>query len=146
MMITTSHFFHGIEERSHVFIPLEFKHRKDTRPLWRMDFFSYLDGVWEWVQVTSDHMANHYSSGPCLCHCKSIISSTSTSVKYSTSNRVLSCIYPTFCLIIAQGRGHNPCKGSIRNVKVHPGTSDPPPQQIKHMGRIPPIKTWRVHT
>ena len=61
MMITTSHIFHGIEERSHAFIPLEFKHHKDTRPLWRMAFFSYLDGLWEWFQVTSDHMANHYT-------------------------------------------------------------------------------------
>ena len=60
MMITTSHFY-GIEERSHVFIPLELQHRKDTRPLWRTAIFSYLDGVWEWVQVTSDHVANHYT-------------------------------------------------------------------------------------
>ena len=61
MMITTSHFFYGIEERSHVFIPLEFKHHRGTRSLWRMAFFSYLDGVWEWVQVTSDHVASHYT-------------------------------------------------------------------------------------
>ena len=59
MMITTFHFFYGIEERSHVFIPVEFNHNKDTRPLWRTAFFSYLDGVWEWVQVTSDHVADH---------------------------------------------------------------------------------------
>ena len=62
MMITTTHFFYGIKERSHVFIPLEFKHHKDTRPLWRTGFFSCLSGVWEWVQVTSDHMANHYTA------------------------------------------------------------------------------------
>ena len=30
MMITSTHFFHGIEERVHVFIPLEFKHCRDT--------------------------------------------------------------------------------------------------------------------
>ena len=59
IMIATTHFFYGIKERSHVFIQLEFKHCKDTRPLWRTAFFSYLDGVWEWVQVTSDHVANH---------------------------------------------------------------------------------------
>ena len=45
MTIATTHFFHGIEERVHVFIPLEFKHCRDTQPLWRMAFFSYLDGV-----------------------------------------------------------------------------------------------------
>ena len=61
-MIATTHFFHGIEERVHVFIPLEFKHCRDTQPLWRMAFFSYLDGVWEWVQVTNDHVANHYTT------------------------------------------------------------------------------------
>ena len=62
MMIATTHFFHGIEERVHVFILLEFKHCRDTQPLWRTAFFSYLDRVWEWVQVTSDHMANHYTA------------------------------------------------------------------------------------
>ena len=62
MMIATTHFFHGIKKRAHVFIPLEFKHHRDTQPLWRMAFFSTLDGVWKGVQVTSDHMANHYTT------------------------------------------------------------------------------------
>ena len=62
MMITSTHFFHGIEERAHVFIPLDFKHPRDNRSLWRTGFFSYLDGVWEWVQVTCDHVANHYTT------------------------------------------------------------------------------------
>ena len=53
MMITTTYFF-GIEERAHVFLPLEFKHHRNSRPLWRTVFFSCLNGVWEWVQVTSD--------------------------------------------------------------------------------------------
>ena len=61
-MIAMTHFFHGIKERAHVFIPLEFKHCRDTRPLWRTALFSYLNGVWEWVQVTSGHMANHYTA------------------------------------------------------------------------------------
>ena len=29
--------------------------------MWRTTFFSYLNGVWEWVQVASDHVANHYT-------------------------------------------------------------------------------------
>ena len=62
IMITTTHFFYGIEERSHIFIPLEFKHHRDIGPLWRTAFFSYLNWVQEWVQVTSDHVANHYSA------------------------------------------------------------------------------------
>ena len=61
MMITITHFY-GIEQRSHVFIPLEFKHHRDTWPLWRTAFFFYLDGVWEWIQVTSDHIANCYTA------------------------------------------------------------------------------------
>ena len=61
MMVVTTHFY-VIEEMAHVFIPLEFKHHRDTRPLWRTAFFSHLDGVWEWVQVTSDHVANHYTA------------------------------------------------------------------------------------
>ena len=64
VVITSTHFFHGIEERVHVFIPLEFKHHRDTQSVWRTAFFSYLDGVWEWVQVTCDHVANHYTALP----------------------------------------------------------------------------------
>ena len=29
--------------------------------MWRTAFFSYLNRVWEWIQVTSNHMANHYT-------------------------------------------------------------------------------------
>ena len=61
MMIALTH-FHGIEERVHVFIPLNFKHPTDNRSLWRTGFFSYLDRVWEWVQVTCDYVANHYTA------------------------------------------------------------------------------------
>ena len=61
MMVTSSHFFYGIEERAHLFIPLDFRHKKDTRSMWRASFFSYLDGVWEWVQVMSDHVNNYYT-------------------------------------------------------------------------------------
>ena len=61
-MIASTYFIHGIEERVHVFIPLDFKHPRDNRFLWRTGFFSYLDGVWEWIQVTCDHMANHYTT------------------------------------------------------------------------------------
>ena len=62
MMITSTHFFCGIEERAHVFIPLKFKHHRDTQSLWRTAFFSYLDRVLKWVQVASDHVANHYTT------------------------------------------------------------------------------------
>ena len=62
MMIASTHFFHGIEERVHVFIPLDFKHLRDNQSLWRTGFFSYLDRVWEWVQVICDHVANYYTA------------------------------------------------------------------------------------
>ena len=61
MMVVSSHFFDGIEERAHVFIPLNFRHKKEARSMWRAAFFSYLDGVWEWVQVTSNHADNYYT-------------------------------------------------------------------------------------
>ena len=80
MMITTSHFFYGIRERSHVFIPLEFKHCKDTSPL---ENGLYLVPQWGMGMGPGDQWSRGqplYCSGPCLCHCKSIMSSTYTSV------------------------------------------------------------------
>ena len=59
MMVATRHAFHGIQERANVFIPLEFRHPRDMRPRWRTASFQYLDGVWECIQVMSDHMASH---------------------------------------------------------------------------------------
>ena len=61
MMLATNHHFKGIQERAMVFIPLEFRDPQDTRSQWRVASFEYLDEVWEWVQVMSDHMASHYT-------------------------------------------------------------------------------------
>ena len=61
MMLATKHHFHSIQERANVFIPLEFRDPRDIRPRWRTASFQYLDGVWEWVQVMSDHVASHYT-------------------------------------------------------------------------------------
>ena len=60
MMLATTHFFNILEEWVNVFIPLKFNHPQDTRPMWSTATFSYLDGVWEWVQVPSDHVTNLY--------------------------------------------------------------------------------------
>ena len=120
-MMITSHFFNGIKERSHVFIPLEFNHQRNTRPMWRTAFFSYLDGVWEWVQVISDHMANHYTL---LAHAYATIKASSP-----THTQVLSIVPPTECSfavtlpsawLLHKGEATTHPKGSIRNVKVHP--------------------------
>ena len=127
MMITTNHFFYGIEERSHVFIPLEFKHCRDTRPLWRTAFFFYLDGVWEWVQVTSDHVTKHYIA---LAH-----PYAATKASSQTHPQVSSITPPTECSfgvtlpstqLLHKGGATTCPNGWIRNVKVHPGSSDPP--------------------
>ena len=88
-MITSTRFFHGIKERAHVFIPLEFKHCRDTQSLQRTAFFSYLDGVWEWVQVTSDHVANHYTT---LAHAYA-----ATKASSQVHRQVLSIAPPTEC-------------------------------------------------
>ena len=88
-MITSTRFFHGIKERAHVFIALEFKHCRDTQSLQRTAFFSYLDGVWEWVQVTSDHVANHYTT---LAHAYA-----ATKASSQVHRQVLSIAPPTEC-------------------------------------------------
>ena len=127
MMITRTHFVNGIKERLHVFIPLEFKHHRDTRPLWRTAFFSYLDGIWEWVQVTSDHVANHYTL---LTHvyaaakASSLVHAQSSSIAPPTECP-MAVPLPSAQLSHKGGATTHP-NVSIRNVKVHPGSSDPP--------------------
>ena len=61
MMLATKHHFHSIQERANVFIPFEFRDPRDIRPRWRTASFQYLNGVWEWVQVTSDNVVSHYT-------------------------------------------------------------------------------------
>ena len=111
----------------HVFIPFEFKHCRDSQSLWRTAFFSYLDRVWEWVQVTSDHVANHYTA---LAHAYAAIKASSL-----VHRQVSSIAPPTECLLavtlpsaqLSNKGGTTTCpEGSLRNVKVHPGSSDPP--------------------
>ena len=127
MMITTTHFFHGIEERSHVLIPLEFKHPRDTQPLWRTAFSSYLDGVWEWVQVTSDHVANHYTT---LTH-----AFAATKASSQTHRQVSSILPPTECLLavtlpsaqlLNKGGSHDTPMGFDKKHQGPSWTSDPP--------------------
>ena len=126
-MITLTHFFNRIEERAHVFIPLEFKHCRDNQSLWRTAFFSYLDRVWEWVQVASDHVANHYTT---LTHAYA-----ATKAFSQVHRQVLSIVPPTECSLaitlpsaqLLNKGGATTCPwGLLRNVKVHPGSSDPP--------------------
>ena len=92
-----------------------------------MSSFSYLNGVWEWVQVTSDHMVNHYTL---LAHAYA-----ATKISSQTHAQVLSIVPPTECSLavtlpsaqlLHKGGATTHPKGSIRNVKVHPRSSDPP--------------------
>ena len=114
MMITSTHFFHGIEERAHVFIPLEFKHHRDTRSLWRTAFFSYLDGLWEWVQVTSDHVANHYTT---LAHAYAPTKASSQAHRQVSSIAPLTVFnshHLTFCSIVKQEWSHYTPMGLVK--------------------------------
>ena len=60
-----------------------------TQPLLRTAFFSYLDGVWKRVQVTSDHVVNHYTT---LAHAFVAIKASS-----QMHRQVLSIAPPTEC-------------------------------------------------
>ena len=127
MMLTTNHHFKGIQERTMVFIPLEFRDLQDTRSQWRVASFEYLDGVWEWVQVTSDHVASHY---------------TMLAIQYAAKpaggapqNHVSIVTLPTECsqtidLPSAQmsnkGGATTRPKRLVCYVKVDPGSADPP--------------------
>ena len=48
------------------------------------------------------------------------------SIEHCTPNRVLPGGHLAFCMIINKGGANTHPKGLIRNVKVHPGSSDPP--------------------
>ena len=127
MMVATRHAFHSIQERANVFIPLEFRHPRDMRPRWRTASFQYLDKVWEWVQVTSNHVASHYTllanaygakpTKSQACHQVSTVAPlTECSLTIDLPSTQLS----------HKGGGNTRPKGSIQNVKVDPGSSNPP--------------------
>ena len=126
MMLATNHHFEGIQERAMVFIPLKFRDPQDIRSQWRVASFQHLNGVWEWVQVMSDHMASHY---------------TMLAIQYATKpasrapqNHVLIVTPPTGCSqtidlpsaqISNKGGATMRPKGSVHHVKVNPGSADP---------------------
>ena len=138
MMIAMLHFFNDIEERLHMFIPWEFKHRRDTRLMWRTAFFSYLDGVWEWIQVTSNHVANHYTL---LAHVYAAEKALTP-----TLAQVSSIVPPTECSLVvtlpsAQLSHNNPSKGFHQECECPPWIFRPS-RCMDNMGRVPSIETW----
>ena len=127
MMLATKHHFHGIQERANVFIPLEFRDLRDIRPRWRTALFQYLDRVWEWVQVMSDHVASHYT----------LLANThgAKPAQSPAHHQVLTVTPPTECSMAInlpsawlshKGGATTRPKGSVRNVTVNLGSSNPP--------------------
>ena len=85
------------------------------------------DRVWESVQVTCDHMANHYTA---LAH-----TYAATKASSRVCRQVSSIVPPTECSLaitlppaqlLNRGGATTHPRGSLQNVKVHPGSSDPP--------------------
>ena len=126
-MVATRHPFHGIQERANVFIPLEFRHPRYIRPRWRTASFQYLDGMWEYVQVMSDHVASHYTL---LANAYS-----AKPVKNQAHHQVLTITSLTECSLAIdspsaqlshKGGATTRPKGLIQNVKVDSESSNPP--------------------
>ena len=127
IMLATKHHFHGIQERANVLIPLESRDPRDIRPRWRTASFQYLDRVWEWVQVTSGHMSSHYTllanahgAKPTQSQAHHQISTVDPPTECS-----MAIDLPSARLSHKGGATTRP-KGSIQNVKVNPGSSNPP--------------------
>ena len=80
----------------------------------------------EWVQVTSNHVADHYTLlAPAYPAAKA---STPTHAQVSSIVPPTECslaITPPSAQLSHKGGATTHPKGSIRNVKVHPGSSDP---------------------
>ena len=72
LMLALNHYIEGIKEKVMVFVPLKFRDPRDITSLWRVATFKYLDGAWEWVQVTSDHVASHYTMLAIQCVAKPV--------------------------------------------------------------------------
>ena len=110
-----------------VFIPLEFRDPQDIRSQWRVASFQYLDGVWEWVQVTGDHVASHYAM--------LAIQYAAQPARGAPQNWVSIVAPPTECSqtidlpsaqISNKGGATTRPKGLVHHVKVDPGSADPP--------------------
>ena len=92
-----------------------------------MTTFEYLDGAWEWVQVTSEHVANHYN-----------LLAIHGAAKLASStiwNRVPVLALPMECSqaidlpsahLSSKGGTTTRPKGSLCHVKVDLGRTDPP--------------------
>ena len=127
MMLATNHRFKGIQEKAMVFIQLEFRDPQDTRSQWRVASFEYLDGVWEWVQVTSDHIAS--------CYTMLVIQYATKPAGGAPQNCVSIVALPTKCSqtidlpsaqISNKGGATTRSKGLVSHVKVDPRSADPP--------------------
>ena len=127
MMVATRHAFHSIQERANVFSPLELRYPRDMRPRWRTASYQYLNRVWEWVQVMSDHVASQYTL---------LANAYGAKPAKSQAHHQVSTITPlTECSLAIdlpsaslshKGGATTRSKGLIQNVKVDLGSSNPP--------------------
>ena len=92
-----------------------------------MTTFEYLDSAWEWVQVTSEHVANHYNM--------LAIQGAAKPTTNMPQNQVSVLALPTECsqtidlpsaCLSSKGGATTKPKGSVHHVKVNPGHTDPP--------------------
>ena len=97
------------------------------RPRWRTASFQYLDRVWEWVQVMSGHVASHYTLLANVFGAKP--------AKSGACHQVLTVAPLTECSLAIdllsawlshKGGATTRPRGSIQNVKVNLGSSNPP--------------------
>ena len=127
MMLATNHHFKGIQEKATIFIPLKFRDLQDIRSQWRVASFEYLDGVWEWVQVTSDHVASHYTMLVVQYAAKPAGGTPQNCVLFVTPPTKFSqTIDLPSARISNKGGATMRPKGSVCHVKVDPGSADPP--------------------
>ena len=97
------------------------------RPRWRTALFQYLNWVWKWVQVMSDHVASYYTL---LANAHS-----AKPAKHQAHHQVSTIAPPTECALAInlpsaqlsnKGGATTRPKGSIQNVKVNLGSSNTP--------------------
>ena len=99
-MVATRHAFHGIQEKTNVFIPLEFRNPGDMRP--------------------RPMLANAYGAKPAKSQACHQVSTVAPLTECSLAINLLSA------WLSHKGGATTRPNGLIQNVKVDPGSSNPP--------------------
>ena len=126
MMLATKHHFEGIQEKAMVFIPLEFRDLQDTRSQWS-GFLRIPGWCMGMGQVTSDHVASHYTMLAIQYAAKPAGGAPQNHVSIVTPHTECSqTIDLPSARISNKGGATTRPKGSVHHVKVDPGSVDPP--------------------